>query len=142
MHLPPDFLPHPAGHLHAPDGWHDGGRWPHSTRGEVQIIPICSLPHVFGFCFFSLLSNLVSEHIYWNGFYAVDDMNNLYTLCQASILGDPPKDVNLPQGAFLNVNTVFPSGEFFFLISVALGFLFCFFVLNVPVFTFVLHPFE
>ncbi len=35
VHLPPDFLSHPAGHLHAPDGWHDGGRWPHSTRGEV-----------------------------------------------------------------------------------------------------------
>ncbi|XP_070837641.1 ribonucleoprotein PTB-binding 1 isoform X2 [Chaetodon trifascialis] len=27
-----------------------------------------------------------------------------------SILGDPPKDVNLPQTAFLNVNSVFPSG--------------------------------
>ncbi|XP_035511156.1 ribonucleoprotein PTB-binding 1 [Morone saxatilis] len=27
-----------------------------------------------------------------------------------SILGDPPKDVNLPQSAFLNVNNVFPSG--------------------------------
>ncbi|XP_040014960.1 ribonucleoprotein PTB-binding 1 isoform X3 [Xiphias gladius] len=27
-----------------------------------------------------------------------------------SILGDPPKDVNLPQSAFLSVNNVFPSG--------------------------------
>lgn len=27
-----------------------------------------------------------------------------------SILGDPPKDVNLPQSAFLNVNSVYPSG--------------------------------
>lgn len=27
-----------------------------------------------------------------------------------SILGDPPKDVSLPQSAFLNVNSVFPSG--------------------------------
>uniref|UniRef100_A0A3P8STE4 Ribonucleoprotein PTB-binding 1 n=1 Tax=Amphiprion percula TaxID=161767 RepID=A0A3P8STE4_AMPPE len=27
-----------------------------------------------------------------------------------SILGDPPKDANLPQSAFLNVNNVFPSG--------------------------------
>lgn len=32
--LPPDALPHPAGHLHAPDGRHDGGRWSHSARGE------------------------------------------------------------------------------------------------------------
>lgn len=74
------------------------------------------------FCFFSLPSNSVSERIYWNGFYPIDNMNNLYTLRQASILGDPPKDMNLPQGAFLNGNTVFPSGEFFFLISVALFF--------------------
>lgn len=35
MHLPPDFLSHSAGHLHAPDGRHDGSRWSHSTRGEV-----------------------------------------------------------------------------------------------------------
>lgn len=128
MHLPPDFLLYPAGHLHAPDGWHDGGRWPHSTRGEVQIISICSLPHVVCFfCFFSLPSNSVSERIYWNGFYPIDNMNNLYTLRQASILGDPPKDMNLPQGAFLNGNTVFPSGEFFFFLSVLHCFLFCFF---------------
>lgn len=35
VYLPPDFLSHSAGHLNAPDGWHDGGRWPHSSRGEV-----------------------------------------------------------------------------------------------------------
>lgn len=46
--------------------------------------------------------------------------NRLFLSCQVSILGDPPKDVNLPQGAFLNVNNVFPSGEMLF-------FLFCFF---------------
>lgn len=37
-------------------------------------------------------------------------MNHLFP-SQVSILGDPPKDVNLPQSAFLNVNNVFPSGE-------------------------------
>lgn len=31
--------------------------------------------------------------------------------CQVSILGDPSKDVNLPQSAFLNANNVFPSGK-------------------------------
>lgn len=35
VHLPPDFLSHPAEHLHASDGWPDGGRWPHTTRGEI-----------------------------------------------------------------------------------------------------------
>lgn len=41
MHLRPDFLSHPAGPLHAPDGRHDGNRWPHSTRGEV--LNICRI---------------------------------------------------------------------------------------------------
>lgn len=36
--LPPDFL----SHVHVPDGWHDGGRWLHSARGELQITAIRS----------------------------------------------------------------------------------------------------
>lgn len=44
--LPPDFLSHPAGHVHVPDGGHDGGRWLHSARGEFQITAIrCSPTH-------------------------------------------------------------------------------------------------
>lgn len=41
-------------------------------------------------------------------------MNHLLPSCQVSILGDPPKDVNHPQSAFLSVNNVFPSGDFLF----------------------------
>lgn len=44
----------------------------------------------------------------------MEKLNHLFPSCQVSILGDPPKDVNLPQGAFLNVNSVFPSGEILF----------------------------
>lgn len=46
VHLPPDFLSHPAGHLHAPDGQHDGGRWPHRTRGESP----CNLHNMLSAC--------------------------------------------------------------------------------------------
>lgn len=42
-------------------------------------------------------------------------VSHLFPSCQVSILGDPPKDVNLPQGAFLNVNNVFPSGKVLYL---------------------------
>lgn len=63
--------------------------------------------------------------------------NHLFPPCQVSILGDPPKDVNLPQGAFLNVNNVFPSGEMLFFFFCSFFFFFfhlavCSFVLRQP----------
>lgn len=48
----------------------------------------------------------------------MEKLNHLFPSCQVSILGDPPKDVNLPQGAFLNVNSVFPSGEMIHFVTV------------------------
>lgn len=100
MHVPPDFLSHPAGHLHAHDGWHDGGRWPHSTRGEFP----SHFHNMFSSsCSISIICLRLSE----NGW----PKHIFPPFCQVSILGDPPKDVNLPQSAFLNANNVFPSGK-------------------------------
>ncbi len=47
-------------------------------------------------------------------------MNPILPSSQVSILGDPPKDVNLPQSAFLSASNVFPSGEMLFCFFFAL----------------------
>lgn len=60
VHLPPDSLPHPAGHLYAPDGWHDGGRGPRSTRGE-RLSHFCTvLPASYSGSFISLYFLIVT----------------------------------------------------------------------------------
>ena len=46
VYLSPDSLPH---HLLANEGWCDGGRWPHTTRGEGLSMRLCSFTAREGF---------------------------------------------------------------------------------------------
>lgn len=52
LSLPPDLLSDPAGDLYTPAGWHDRGRWPHSTRGEFPSNCLFKMPSVLQLPFF------------------------------------------------------------------------------------------
>lgn len=52
LSLPPDLLSDPAGDLYTPAGWHDRGRWPHSTRGEFPSNCLFKMPSVLQLLFF------------------------------------------------------------------------------------------
>lgn len=113
LHLPTDFLSHPAGHLPASDGWDDRSRWLHSARGEL-----CS--HFHNITPFNLTLSRVVSKCKWIFPLPLTKLNLLFSPCKVSILGDPPKDVNHSQSAFLSVNNGFPSGEVWFSLIMAI----------------------